>query len=103
MVHEWRLTLPARFTHACPEGPEENPVSAAFIHHLQHNWPLAVVIVGLLFYLPLVLIGGVFFTNQGRIHRSKEPTRFWRWVALMLGLLLACLAVLVGSYAFGTP
>jgi Mn2+/Fe2+ NRAMP family transporter len=73
-------------------------VTPEFAHHLQHNWPLAVVIVGLLFYLPIVLISGVFFTNQGRILRSKEPSRYWRWVALMLGLFLACLAVLVGSY-----
>lgn len=69
-----------------------------FIRHLQHNWPLAMVVVGLFFYLPIVLISGIFFTNQGRILRSKEPTRYWRWVALMLGLCLACLGVLIGSY-----
>jgi hypothetical protein len=73
-------------------------VTDEFIHHLQHNWPLTVVVVGLVFYLPIVLISGIFFTNQGRILRSSEPARYWRWVALMLGLFLACLAVLVGSY-----
>jgi hypothetical protein len=69
-----------------------------FILHLKHNWPLAVVAVGILLYLPVVLISGVFFTNQGRIVRSLNPTRYWGWVALMLGLLLASLAVLFGSY-----
>jgi threonine/homoserine/homoserine lactone efflux protein len=73
-------------------------VTSEFIHHLRHNWPLAVVVVGLFFYLPIVLVSGIFFTNQGRILRSKEPTRYWRWVALTLGLFLACLGVLVGSY-----
>jgi hypothetical protein len=69
-----------------------------FIAHLQHNWPLAVVVVGLFLYIPIVLVGGVFFTNQGKIIRSVEPTRYWRWVALMSGLFLASLAVLSGSY-----
>ena len=69
-----------------------------FILHLKHNWPLAVVAVGILLYLPIVLISGVFFTNQGRIVRSIEPARYWRWVALFLGLLLACVVVLFGSY-----
>jgi len=55
--------------------------------------------IGLLFlYLPFVLIGGIFYTNQGNILRSKEPARYWRWVVLMSGLLLASLGVLVGSY-----
>jgi hypothetical protein len=69
-----------------------------FIAHLQHNWPLAVIVVGLLLYIPIVLVGGVFFTNQGKITRSAEPMRFWRWVALMSGLFLASLVVLFGSY-----
>ena len=69
-----------------------------FIRHLQHNWPLAAVVVVLFLYLPVVLLSGIFFTNQGRIFRSKEPSRYWRWVALMSGLFLASLGVLVGSY-----
>jgi Mn2+/Fe2+ NRAMP family transporter len=69
-----------------------------FITHLRHNWPLVVVVVGLFLYIPIVLVGGVFFTNQGKIIRSAEPTRFWRWVALMSGLFLASLVVLSGSY-----
>lgn len=69
-----------------------------FIVHLQHNWPLAVVVGGLFLYLPFVLISGVFFTNQGSIIRSIEPARYWHWVRLILGLFLVCLAVLVGSY-----
>ncbi len=74
------------------------PVNPDFIIHLKHNWPLAVIIAGMVLYLPIVLMSGVFFTNQGRIFRAKEPTRYWRWVALFLGLLLASLVVLFGSY-----
>ena len=70
-----------------------------FIAHLQHNWPLAVIVVGLIFYIPIVLVGGVFFTNEGKITRSAEPARFWRWVALMSGLFLASLVVLSGLYS----
>jgi threonine/homoserine/homoserine lactone efflux protein len=73
-------------------------VTSEFIRHLEHNWPLAIVVVGVFLYLPIVLVSGVFFTNQGRIRRSTAPTRYWRWVALMSGLFLACLGVLVGSY-----
>jgi threonine/homoserine/homoserine lactone efflux protein len=69
-----------------------------FIRHLQHNWPLAAVVVVLFLYLPVVLLSGTFFTNQGRILRSKDPSRYWRWVASMSGLFLLCLGVLVGSY-----
>ena len=69
-----------------------------FIQHVQRNWPLAVITIGLLIYLPIVLVSGVFFTNQGRILRSNEPVRFRRWVLLFSVLLLACVAVLFGSY-----
>jgi hypothetical protein len=74
-----------------------------FILHLKHNWPLAVVVVGIALYLPVVLITGVFFTNQGNILRSKDPARFWRWVALFIGLLAASLVVLLGSYFLSKP
>jgi len=73
-------------------------VKADFIIHLQHNWPLAAAAAGLLLYIPVVLVTGTFFTNQGNITRKNEPTRYWRWVALFLGLLLASLVVLFGSY-----
>jgi hypothetical protein len=73
-------------------------VKPDFIIHLKHNWPLAVIIVGIILYIPIVLISGVFLTNQGKIFRLNEPTRYWRWVALLLGLLLASLVVLFGSY-----
>jgi hypothetical protein len=73
-------------------------VKPDFIVHLKQNWPLAVIIVGIILYIPIVLISGVFLTNQGKIDRVNEPTRYWRWVALFLGLLLASLAVLFGSH-----
>jgi hypothetical protein len=64
----------------------------------KHNWPLAAAAAGLLLYIPVVLVTGTFFTNQGNITRKNEPTRYWRWVALFLSLLLASLVVLFGSY-----
>jgi len=73
-------------------------VNPAFITHLQHNWPLAAAVAGLLIYLPIVLVGGVFYSNQGSIVRTREPERYWRWVARLLILLLAASTVLVGSY-----
>lgn len=69
-----------------------------FIQHLRHNWPLAVAVTALLVYLPIVLVSGIFFTNQGRLLRSKEPVQYWRWVARLTVLLLAGCVVLVGSY-----
>jgi hypothetical protein len=73
-------------------------MKADFILHLQHNWPMVVAAAGLLVYIPVVLVSGIFYTNQGSISRKNEPTRYWRWVALFLGLLLASLVVLFGSY-----
>jgi threonine/homoserine/homoserine lactone efflux protein len=70
-----------------------------FIAHLQHNWPLAVIVVGLFFYIPIALVGGVFFANQGKIVRSVEPTRYWRWVVRLTGLFLACLVVIRPPFA----
>ena len=69
-----------------------------FILHVQHNWPLAVVPAGLLVYISIVLVSGVFLTNQGKIVRSNDPASYWRWVARLLGLSLVCLVVLLGSY-----
>ena len=69
-----------------------------FIHHLQHNWPLAVVVVGLAVYLPVVLIRGVVVTNQGGIKRSHEPERFRNWVRTLVVLLVVAAAVLLGTY-----
>jgi hypothetical protein len=69
-----------------------------FIQHLQHNWPLALAAAALLVYLPVVLIGGVFYTNQGPITRQDNPAGYWGWVRKFFVLLLGCLAVLAGSY-----
>jgi hypothetical protein len=73
-------------------------VTPEFVQHLQHNWPLAAVVVLLLLYLPVALVSGTFFTNQGNILRSKQPARYWRWVVSMSVLWLASLGVLLGSY-----
>jgi len=69
-----------------------------FLHHLQHNWPLALVVVGLAVYLPVVLIRGVVVTNQGGIKRSNEPERFRNWVRTLVLLLGVASVVLVGTY-----
>ena len=73
-------------------------MSPALLLHLKSNWPLAAAAAGLFFYLPVVLVTGVFYTNQGPILRSEEPRRYWRWVALFLLLFLASATVLVGSF-----
>jgi len=69
-----------------------------FIHHLRHNWPLALIVVALAVYLPIVLIRGVVITNQGGIQRSREPARFRSWVRTFVVLLVVAAAVLVGTY-----
>jgi hypothetical protein len=69
-----------------------------FLNHLQRNWPLAVIAGGLLVYLPISLVQGVFHTNQGRILKSAEPARYWRWVLSFLALEAACTGVLAGSF-----
>lgn len=69
-----------------------------FIQHLQHNWPLALAAAALLIYLPVVLVGGVFFTNQGSITRRDDPVGYWGWVRKFFVLLLMCLSGLFGSY-----
>ena len=85
-------------TSLCNRMATELLVKADLILHLQHNWPLTAAVLVLLLYIPVVLVSGTFFTNQGNITRKNEPTRYWRWVALSLGLLLASLVVLFGSY-----
>ncbi len=69
-----------------------------FIHHLRHNWPLVLIVLGLAIYLPIVLIRGVVVTNQGGIQRSREPARFRSWVRTLFLLLGIAAAVLVGTY-----
>jgi hypothetical protein len=74
------------------------PVMPDFIHHLRHNWPLTLIVVGLAIYLPVISIRGVVFTNQGSIQRSREPDRFRSWVRVFVVLLLVAAAALVGTY-----
>lgn len=69
-----------------------------FVHHLQHNWPLTIVVIGLVIFIPIVLATGVFPTNQGSIRRSHDPDAYWRWVHWFVVLLAASTAVLAGSY-----
>jgi pimeloyl-ACP methyl ester carboxylesterase len=77
-------------------------VKPDFVHHLLHNWPLAAAATAIVILLLMALVSGVFLSNQGRISRSAEPTRYWHWIRLLVTLLLACLAVLLGSYALAT-
>ena len=74
------------------------PVRTGFFEHVQRSWPLAVIIGGLALYLPIALISGRFYTNQGTVSRSDDPRRYWTRIARFLVLLLLCLVVLVGSY-----
>jgi hypothetical protein len=69
-----------------------------FLHHLWSEWPLALAAAGLLLYLPVVLLKGVFYTNQGNILRAVDPEGYWRWVRRFTLLLVASLTVLIGSY-----
>ncbi len=74
----------------------------SFVQHLSHNWPLALIAAGLPLYLIVVLLTGVFYTNQGRIYRAKTPGRYWSWVIGMTILEILCVVVLFGRYAI-TP
>ena len=77
---------------------EENVLKPDFLGHLRGEWPLVLVAAGLLVYLPIVLLRGVFYTNQGNVLREVEPAQYWRWVRRFIVLLLVCLAVILGSY-----
>jgi len=71
------------------------------IQHLQHNWPLALIALALAVYLAIVLVGGTFFTNQGRIERATDPSRYWRWIRIFTTLFVLSVVVLIGSYVLG--
>ncbi len=71
------------------------------IQHLQHNWPLALITLALAVYLVIALVGGTFFTNQGRVLRSTSPSQYWRWMRIFATLFLLGAAVLIGSYLLG--
>lgn len=73
-------------------------MQASLILHFQHNWPLAITALGLLIFIPIVLITGVFPTNQGSVRRSHNPASYWRWVAGFVVILLAAWIVLFVSY-----
>ena len=69
-----------------------------FLLHLRHNWPLAAAACVLTVLVAGALLSGVLPTNQGSIRRSREPAAYWRWLRRLSGLLLLCVAVLLGSY-----
>jgi hypothetical protein len=69
-----------------------------FLDHLQHNWPLAVIVIGLFVYIAITLVTGMFYTNQGRILKSSDPARYWKWVLSFIVLDLSCAVVLLGSF-----
>ena len=73
-------------------------MSPGFVDHLQRNWPLVAIVVGGAIYLVVGLSLGVFYTNQGKVYRAQTPRRFWRYGQLFGLLLLACTAVLIGSF-----
>jgi hypothetical protein len=73
-------------------------MNSDFINHLQRNWPLTIVVLGLVIYIPVTLISGVFYINQGRILKSAEPARYWKWVAFFIALHLSSVVTLVGSF-----
>ena len=69
-----------------------------FLDHLRREWPLVLVAVLLLIYLPITLYTGVFYTNQGNILRDSDPNRYWSWIRRFALLLAVSLAVIIGSY-----
>jgi hypothetical protein len=79
-------------------GEMEEMMKPTFIEHLRGEWPLVLAVVGMLIYIPIVLIRGVFYTNQGNFLREVDPEGYWRWVKRFLVLLLVCLLVIFGSY-----
>lgn len=68
------------------------------LDHLRREWPLVLVALLLVIYLPVTLYTGVFYTNQGNILRSVDPERYWSWIRRFALLLAACLVVIIGSY-----
>jgi hypothetical protein len=78
-------------------------MTPSFTAHLLRNWPLALIVAGLLGSLPIALLTGVFHTNQGRIRRGAEPGRYWKWLCGFGLLALCCGAVLLGSYRLAQP
>jgi Mn2+/Fe2+ NRAMP family transporter len=80
------------------KGKREQPMKLTFIEHLRGEWPLVLVAVGMLIYIPVVLVRGVFYTNQGNVLREVDPEGYWRWIRRFLVLLLVCLTVIFGSY-----
>ncbi len=73
-------------------------MSPGFTRYLQHNWPLATIASGLAIFMAIVLVTGMFPTNQGRISRSGDPSSYWRWIRRFAVLLAVSMAVLTGSY-----
>ena len=73
-------------------------MNSELLTHLQHNWPLAAAASVAALYLLVALAGGVVYTNQGRVVREREPALYWRWVRRFALLVVACVAVLLGSY-----
>lgn len=71
------------------------------IPHLERNWPVTLITLCLAVYLVIVLFGGTFFTNQGRIRRSTDPAQYWRWIRIFLTLFVLSTTVLIGSYVLG--
>ncbi len=73
-------------------------MSPTFVQHLQHNWPLTIIVIGLAIYLPIVLVTGVFPTNQGSIRRSRDRSGYWRWVGGFAVILAVSITILAGSW-----
>ena len=70
----------------------------SFIHHLLHNWPLTLIVVGLAIGVPIVFSRGVLYLNAGPVRRSREPDKFRKWSRQLLVILVIAAAVLIGSY-----
>jgi hypothetical protein len=70
----------------------------SLIDHLRREWPLVLATAGLAIYLPVALLRGVFYTNQGSILRDRDPEAYWHWIRRFLVLLVAGLGVIIGSY-----
>lgn len=78
--------------------PEELPVKSDLFDHLRHAWPLTLAALLLTIYLPIVLLTGTFYSNQGSIKKDGDPERYWSWVRRCFVLLLVSWSVLIASY-----